>query len=156
MAKMKAWKLPASDGTTVASKDLKGTAYVLYFYPKDMTPGCTTEACAFRDNLAKLGRTGVKVFGVSPDPLKRHDRFIERHDLNFPLLSDEDHAIAEKLGAWGRKKFMGRESDGVIRSTFLVDAEGNLVREWKGVKVKGHVDEVLAAAKELAKSRSEK
>ena len=127
MAKMKAWKLPSSDGDTVASKDLKGEAYVLYFYPKDMTPGCTTEACDFRDNLSKLKRAGVKVFGVSPDPIKRHEKFIEKEGLNFPLLADEDHAIAEKLGVWGQKKMAGREYMGVIRATFLVDADGNTI-----------------------------
>ena len=151
MPKMKAWKLPGSDGTTVTSASLKGRPYVLYFYPKDMTPGCTTEACDFRDNMAKLKRAGVAVYGVSPDPIARHEKFIAKHDLNFVLLSAEDHAIADKLGVWGPKKFMGREFDGIIRTTFLVDAAGNVAKEWRSVKVKGHADDVLAAAKELKK-----
>jgi peroxiredoxin Q/BCP len=149
MAKIPAWKLPGSDGTTYASKDLKGTPYVLYFYPRDNTPGCTTEACDFRDNMARVEGKGVKVFGVSPDTLKSHDKFITKFDLPFVLLADEDHAIAEKLGVWGLKKFMGRESMGIIRTTFLISADGTILKQWDKVKVKGHVDEVLAAIDEL-------
>lgn len=146
---MPAWNLPSTEGGTQASKDLKGTAYVLYFYPRDNTPGCTTEACDFRDNLARLTKAGVKVFGVSADSLKSHDKFIAKYDLPFPLLSDEEHVLMEKLDVWGLKKFMGRESMGVIRSTFLVDGTGKIVKEWRKVSVKGHVDEVLAAIDEL-------
>lgn len=148
-AKMPVWSLPSSAGGVQTSKDLKGSPYVLYFYPKDLTPGCTTEACDFSARHAALGRLGVAVFGVSPDPLKQHAKFIAKHGLAFPLLSDEDHSLAEQLGAWGRKKFMGREYDGVLRSTFLVAADGRIAQEWRAVKVDGHADQVLAAAREL-------
>lgn len=146
---MPAWSLPASTGETISSADVAGTPYVLYFYPRDNTPGCTTEACDFRDNLARLESAGVKVFGVSADSLKSHDKFVAKYDLPFPLLSDAEHELMEQLEVWGLKKFMGRESMGVIRSTFLVDGEGVIVREWRKVRVKGHVDEVLAAIDEL-------
>ena len=148
MAKVPAFTLEATNGK-ISNKDLKGKPYVLYFYPKDMTPGCTTEACDFRDNMARIKRAKVGVYGVSPDPVARHEKFIDKHELNFPLISDPDHKLADKLKVWGPKKFMGREFDGIIRTTFLVDAEGTIVKEWRGVKVKGHVDEVLAAIKEL-------
>jgi len=146
--KMPAWKLPAHTGDTVASKDLKGRPYVLYFYPRDNTPGCTTESCDFRDNLKRLEGAGVAVFGVSADSLASHEKFAAKYDLPFPLLSDADHTLMDKLEVWGLKKFMGKESMGVIRSTFLVDADGKIVREWRKVKVKGHVDEVLQAVAE--------
>lgn len=149
MAKVPAFNLPASDGSKVASKNLKGEPYVIYFYPKDMTPGCTTEACDFRDNMERITGKGVKVFGISPDPIARHEKFIDKHELNFVLLADEDHAFAEKLKVWGPKKFMGKEFDGIIRSTFLVGADGSILKEWRKVKVKGHVDEVIAAIDEL-------
>ena len=148
MAKLPAFSLESTDGK-ISNKDLKGQPCVLYFYPKDMTPGCTTEACDFRDNMARIKRTKVAVYGVSPDPLARHETFIKKHALNFPLISDPEHKLADKLKVWGPKKFMGREFDGIIRSTFLIDAEGTIVKEWRSVKVKGHVDEVLAAIKEL-------
>ena len=149
--KFPAWRLPASDGRTIGSKDLAGTPYVLYFYPKDLTPGCTTEACDFNNELSGFAELGVEVFGVSPDPLARHEKFIAKHDLGFVLLSDEDHAVAEKLAVWGPKKFMGREFDGIRRSTFLVGADGKLIQEWRNVKVKNHVAEVLAAARETVR-----
>ncbi|MDA3961325.1 MAG: thioredoxin-dependent thiol peroxidase [Planctomycetota bacterium] len=147
--KMPAWKMPSSDGGHVASKDLKGSPYILYFYPRDSTPGCTTEACDFRDNMARLTKAGVKVFGVSRDSLASHAKFIDKQSLNFPLLVDEGQVLMEKIGVWGLKKFMGRESMGIIRSTFLVDGTGKIVREWRKVKVKGHVDEVISAVADL-------
>jgi thioredoxin-dependent peroxiredoxin len=149
MAKIPAFALPGTDGQTWSSKELKGSAYVLYFYPRDSTPGCTTEACDFRDNMARLKKAGVQVFGVSPDSLASHEKFIAKQSLSFVLLSDEGHAYAEKLKVWGEKMMYGKKVNGIIRSTFLIDAEGNIAREWRGVRVKGHVDEVLAAVKEL-------
>ncbi|TVR43253.1 MAG: thioredoxin-dependent thiol peroxidase [Planctomycetota bacterium] len=152
MAQIPAFSLSGSDGATYSAKGLKGKAYVLYFYPKDNTPGCTTEACDFRDNMARIVASGVEVFGVSPDSLKSHEKFIAKFDLPFVLLSDPEHSLAEKLGAWGRKKFMGKEYDGVIRSTFLIGSSGSILKEWRGVKVAGHVDEVIAAIDELVAS----
>ncbi len=148
MAKMPAFSLPGSDGRTWSAKDLKGEAYVLYFYPKDSTPGCTTEACGFRDNLARLTLRGVRLFGVSPDSLKSHATFIAKQDLNFPLLADADHVLADKLGVWIEKSMYGRKYMGIDRSTFLVGADGTILQEWRGVKVPGHVDEVLAAVEQ--------
>lgn len=147
MAKFPAFSLPGSDGSVHKSKDLKGEPYIIYFYPKDMTPGCTTEACDFRDNMSKLKRAGVKVFGVSPDPVERHNKFIDKYDLNFVLLADEDKKLIEKAGLWVEKNMYGKKMMGVLRSTFLVGADGTIVNEWRKVKVKGHVDEVLAAVK---------
>ena len=145
MAKIPAFSLPGSDGKTWSAKDLKGTPYVLYFYPKDSTPGCTTEACGFRDNLARLALRGVTLLGVSPDSLKSHATFIAKQDLNFPLLADTEHALAEKLGVWVEKSMYGRTYMGIERSTFLVGADGTILQSWRNVKVPGHVDEVLAA-----------
>jgi peroxiredoxin Q/BCP len=142
---MPAFSLPGSDGQTWSAKELKGKPYVLYFYPKDSTPGCTVEACDFRDNLARLGLHGVQLLGVSPDSLKSHATFIAKQDLNFPLLSDADHALAEKLGVWKEKSMYGRKYMGIERSTFLVGEDGTILEEWRGVKVPGHVDAVLAA-----------
>lgn len=149
MAKIPAFSLPGSDGKTWSSKELKGSAYVLYFYPKDSTPGCTTEACDFRDNLARLKKAGVQVFGVSPDSLASHAKFIAKQGLTFVLLSDGDKALATKLGVYGEKMMYGKKVMGIIRSTFLVGVDGTILREWRGVKVKGHVDEVLEAAQTL-------
>jgi peroxiredoxin Q/BCP len=145
MAKIPAFSLPGSDGKTWSAKDLKGTPYVLYFYPKDSTPGCTTEACGFRDNLARLALRGVTLLGVSPDSLKSHATFIAKQDLNFPLLADTEHVLAEKLGVWVEKSMYGRTYMGIERSTFLVGADGTILQSWRNVKVPGHVDEVLAA-----------
>ena len=148
MAKIPAFSLPGSDGQTWSAKALKGMTYVLYFYPKDSTPGCTTEACDFRDNFARLALRGVKLFGVSPDSLKSHTNFIAKQELTFPLLSDAEHVLAEKLGVWIEKSMYGRKYMGIDRSTFLVGADGTIVKEWRGVKVPGHVDEVVAAVEE--------
>ena len=144
-SKMPAFSLPGSDGKTWTNKALKGTPYVLYFYPKDSTPGCTTEACGFRDNLARLQMRGATLMGVSPDSLKSHATFIAKQDLNFVLLADVEKDLAIKLGVWVEKSMYGRTYMGVERSTFLVDAAGKIIQEWRKVKVAGHVDEVLAA-----------
>ena len=141
--------LTATDGTTVSLAALVGKPVVLYFYPKDMTPGCTQEACDFRDSSAELKKLGAVVLGVSPDSLDSHAKFTQTHALNFPLLADVDHAVCEAYGAWTEKDAQGQKSFGVTRSTFLIDKAGKIARAWRGVKVAGHVQEVLAALKDL-------
>ncbi len=128
---------------------LKGNPVVLYFYPKDNTPGCTTEACDFRDNMARITSAGAMVLGVSPDSVKSHQKFIGKFDLPFPLLVDDDHAVAEAYGAWGEKKMYGKTFQGLIRSTFLIDGEGKIAQAWYHVRAKGHVDTVLTALENL-------
>ena len=120
----------------------KGDRVVLYFYPKDNTSGCTQEACDFRDNVNRLISAAV-VIGVSPDSIKSHLKFKENHSLNFMLLSDPEHKLSEAFGAWGEKSMYGRKYFGIIRSTFILDENGEIKKEWRKVKVKGHVDEVL-------------
>ena len=139
------FKLPGSRGEDVALKDLKGKTVVLYFYPKDDTPGCTKEACGFRDAQRKFTSKQAIVLGVSPDSLKSHGKFIEKFELPFTLLSDADHEVAEKYGVWVEKSMYGRTYMGIERSTFVIDPEGKLKAEFRKVKVDGHVDEVLAA-----------
>lgn len=131
-------------------KDFRGkNNVVLYFYPKAMTPGCTAQACALRDSKKQLAKLDAVAIGISPDPVKRLQKFTERDQLNFTLLSDEDHAVADKYGVWDLKKFMGREFMGIIRSTFIIDKAGRLAHIMDKVKTKTHHDEVLAALKEL-------
>ena len=149
--KFPAFSLAASDGTTHKLKDYAGQPLIVYFYPKDNTPGCTIQACGFRDAYAGLKRAGAAVLGVSPDPMASHLRFVAKHGLTFPLLVDEDHALASELGVWAEKSLYGRRFMGIVRSTFLVDGKGQIAREWRKVKVAGHVDEVVAAVKELKK-----
>ena len=145
-----AFTLPDQDGNKVSLKQFKGEKnVVLYFYPKAMTPGCTTQACGIRDSRKALEKLDTVVLGVSPDPVARLGKFIEKQDLNFTLLSDEDHAIADKYGAWGPKKFMGREFDGVLRSTFIIGKDGRLKHIMEKVNTKTHHDDVLALIKEL-------
>ena len=120
----------------------KGEKVVLYFYPKDNTSGCTQEACDFRDNINRL-ISSATVIGVSPDSIKSHKKFKENHDLNFILLSDPEHKLAEKYGVWKEKSMYGRKYMGIERSTFVLDKDGNIEKEWRKVKVNGHVDEVL-------------
>lgn len=150
MPKMPAFSLPGSDGATHGAKSLAGAPYILYFYPRDMTPGCTAESCDFRDHHADLRKLGVQVFGVSTDSLDSHAKFIAKEKLNFVLLADEEHVLAEKLGVWKEKNLYGKKSMGIERSTFLVAADGTIAQEWRKVKVDGHVAEVVAAAKALA------
>ncbi len=140
--------IPANNGETVSLSDFKGKNVVLYFYPKDMTPGCTTEACDFRDQHESFKELDAVILGVSPDPVKRHQKFIEKHDLPFLLLADEDHEVAEEYGVWKLKKNFGKEYMGIERSTFVIDKEGELAKEWRKVKVKGHVEEALNYIKE--------
>ncbi len=128
-------------------KDFRGEKLILYFYPKDDTPGCTTEACDFRDNLSQLNSLGIKVVGVSPDSINSHKKFKEKYNLNFTLLSDPDHSVASAYGAYGEKKMYGKTKMGIIRSTFLIDEEGRLQKAWYNVKAKGHVEKILKELK---------
>jgi len=132
-------------GTPRRLSDYRGRPVVLYFYPKDDTPGCTKEACSFRDDYSVYEEAGVVILGVSPDSPKSHAKFKEKYNLPFTLLADEEHRVCELYGAWGRKKFMGREYDGVLRTTFLISADGTILRVFPDVKPEGHSKEVLAA-----------
>jgi thioredoxin-dependent peroxiredoxin len=143
--KAPAFSLPSSEGREIALKDLRGKKVVLYFYPKDDTPGCTREACAFRDAKARLARTGAVVLGVSPDSPASHGRFRDKHALNFTLLSDPDKAVAKKYGAFGEKVMYGKKVMGMIRSTFVIDEEGIVRRVFPRVRVDGHEEQVLEA-----------
>lgn len=138
----------ASNGKKVKLSDFRGKNVVLYFYPKDMTPGCTTQACDFRDHHKNFEQLDAIILGVSPDPLDRHDKFIEKHGLPFLLLADEDHQVAENYGVWKLKKNFGKEYMGIERSTFIINKEGNLVKAWRKVKVKNHVAEALQFIKD--------
>jgi peroxiredoxin Q/BCP len=148
--KAPAFTLTADDGSKVKLADLIGKPIVLYFYPKDDTPGCTKEACAFRDRKAELTKLGAVVLGVSCDSVASHAKFKDKFDLNFPLLADIDHAVAEKYGAWREKNMYGKKVIGVQRSTFLIDAEGKVAKVWKRAIVNGHDDKVIEALKTLA------
>lgn len=142
MAESVKFDLPNQDGERVSSDDLAGKPYVMFFYPRAMTPGCTTESCDFRDSYAEFSEAGYQVVGVSPDPPERNRKFKEKEGLNFDLLSDEDHQLAESLGAWGEKKLYGKVSDGLIRSTFVVDERGEVAKAYRNVKATGHVARV--------------
>jgi peroxiredoxin Q/BCP len=141
--------LPSDDGGKLKLSALRGSPVVLYFYPKDDTPGCTREACAFRDQRAALTKLGAKVIGVSADDLESHGKFRDKFELNFPLLADVDHKVAEKYGAWREKNLYGKKSMGIQRSTYLIDAEGKISKVWKRVSVDGHDAEVLEALRQL-------
>jgi peroxiredoxin Q/BCP len=140
-----AFRLPSDAGTPVALKDFKGRPVVLYFYPKDDTSGCTIEACEFRDSWRAVEATGAVVLGVSPDGVASHGKFKRKYELPFTLLADEDHAVAEAYGAWGEKQMYGRKYFGVLRTTYLIDAQGKVARVFEKVKPRGHAAEVLAA-----------
>ena len=138
-------------GEKVALKDFAGKKnVVIYFYPKALTPGCTTQACGIRDTQAELDKRDTVVFGLSPDPVDKLQKFIDKHDLNFDLLSDEDHAIADKYGVWALKKFMGKEFMGIVRTTFIIDKESRLVAVMDKFKTANHHEELLKALDELA------
>jgi peroxiredoxin Q/BCP len=147
-----AFTLTAGDGTKVRLSTLKGSPVVLYFYPRDDTPGCTREACAFRDQGERMRKLRAVVLGVSPDSVESHRKFHKKYKLNFPLLADENHKVAEKCGAWREKTRFGKKSMGIQRSTFLIDSKGKVVKVWKSVKVDGHDEQVLRALHELADS----
>ena len=141
--------LSSSEGGEVSLESLRGKAVVLYFYPKDDTPGCTKEACAFRDAQAVLKKKGAVVLGVSGDSLSAHEKFKAKYKLNFPLLADPDKAVAKKYGAWGEKVMYGKKVTGMIRSTFVIDKEGVVSRVFPRVRVEGHAEKVLEALDEL-------
>ncbi len=140
--------LPASNGEKISLSDFNEKNIVLYFYPKDMTPGCTTEACDFRDQTEEFKKEDTVILGVSPDPVESHQKFSEKHGLPFLLLADEDKEAAEAYGVWELKKNFGKEYMGIVRSTFIIDKKGTIVKEWKNVKVKNHVEETLQYIKE--------
>lgn len=143
--KSPAFSLPSSEGGKVSLKDYAGKKVVLYFYPKDNTPGCTQEACDFRDNMTRVVSAGAVVLGVSGDSVSSHEKFRDKFELPFPLLSDESHEMMEKYGVWKEKTNYGRTYMGVVRTTVLIDGQGIVRRIWPNVKVKGHVDAVLSA-----------
>lgn len=136
---------PSSTGEKVSLKTLRGKKVVLYFYPKDDTPGCTTEACAFRDNLKRVESKGALVFGVSPDNVDSHKKFIDKFNLTFPLLADEDTKIATAYGVWKEKSMYGKHYMGIERTTFIIDGQGNIAKIFHKVKPEGHAEEVLKA-----------
>ena len=133
----------------ISLSDFKGHTVVLFFYPKDDTPGCTVEACAFQEALPTFEGVNAKVIGVSPDPVKKHVKFKEKFGLEYPLVADTDHAVSEAYGVWGEKKFMGRKYMGVARTTFVIDAKGRIAHVFEGVKPAGHADEVAEVVRGL-------
>lgn len=143
------FELPDDQGNIVRLRDLRGQTVVLYMYPKDQTPGCTAQACDFRDNLARIQAAGAVVLGLSPDSVASHKRFKEKYGLTFPLLSDEGGAVASRYGAWVQKSLFGRKFMGIERSTFIIDGDGILRKAFRKVKVRGHVDQVLRALEEM-------
>jgi peroxiredoxin Q/BCP len=148
-AKAPNFKLNADNGETLSLKDFKGRALVLYFYPKDDTPGCTSEACAFNEAMPHFEKMDAVVLGISRDSLKSHEKFSQKYGLTFPLLSDEDGTMCEAYGVWVEKSMYGKKYMGIERTTFLIDATGKIAKIWPKVKVPGHAKEVLDAVKAL-------
>lgn len=144
-----AFTLLDQTGTERSLKDYARQWVILYFYPRDDTPGCTTEACSFRDEYDYLQEQGIVVLGVSKDSVKSHAKFAEKYNLHFPLLADEDHAVIEAYGSWGLKKFMGREFMGIFRQTFIIDPKGNIAKVYPKVTPKEHIGQILKDLKEL-------
>jgi thioredoxin-dependent peroxiredoxin len=138
------FSLSNQEGVTVSDADFAGKKYVMFFYPRAMTPGCTTESCDFRDSYEEFGEAGYQVVGVSPDPPSRNRRFKDKEGLTFDLLSDEDTTLARSLGAWGEKSLYGKVTKGLIRSTFVIDEHGQVEKEYRNVKATGHVARVKA------------
>ena len=136
------WTANSTQGT-LSSESLQGQSYILYFYPKDMTPGCTTQACDFRDNLERLTALGYQIIGVSPDSLKRHETFQQKYQFSFALIADEEHQLAQTFGVWREKKNYGRTYMGIVRSTFIIDANGVFEDVQINVRAKGHVERLL-------------
>lgn len=143
------FELPDDTGAARRLSDFRGRPVVLYFYPADDTPGCTKEACNFRDDYSRYRGQGVTILGVSPDSERSHERFKSKYDLPFPLLADAGHRVCSLYGVWGRKQLMGRSYDGVLRTTFLIDASGKIARVFEGVRPAEHSAEVLAEVKTL-------
>ena len=143
------FNMPTDDGTDITLKSLQGKPVVLYFYPKDDTPGCTKEACGFRDALPDFSKLNVDVIGVSKDSVKKHEKFKAKHALTFRLASDENGDVCERYGVWKEKNMYGRKFMGIERSTFLIDGDGVVRQAWRKVRVPGHVENVLEAAKDL-------
>jgi peroxiredoxin Q/BCP len=141
--------LSDDNGAKVKLSSCRGTPVVLYFYPKDDTPGCTREACSFRDRKAEIAKAGIKVFGISPDTVASHAEFRDKFTLNFPLLADVGHKVAERYGAWREKNMYGKKTLGIQRSTFLIDREGRVAKTWKSVQVDGHDEKVMEAVAAL-------
>jgi peroxiredoxin Q/BCP len=137
------FELQSDSGETVRLSDFRGKPVVLYFYPKDDTPGCTTEACEFRDAYDRYREQGIEILGVSPDDVASHDKFKSKHELPFTLLADPDHRTAEAYGVWGERSFAGKKYMGINRSTFIIDEDGNVVRAMLGIKPAGHAAAVL-------------
>jgi peroxiredoxin Q/BCP len=137
--------LPDENGDFHTLSNYRGSPVVLYYYPKDDTPGCTTEACSFRDDYSQYNKFGAVILGVSPDPINKHSKFKQKYDLPFILLSDIDHKVCELYGVWGLKKFMGREYEGVFRTTFIISQKGDIKHVFENVKPSGHSQEVLEA-----------
>ena len=138
------FSLPSTDGSIVSLKDFKGKKVVLYFYPKDDTSGCTKEACSFRDNLARVKKKGAILIGVSADSVNSHQKFTDKYDLSFPLISDEEKSMIKAYGVWKEKSMYGRKYMGIERTTFIIDEKGKIAHIFPKVKVEGHTDEVLA------------
>ncbi|MBI2619127.1 MAG: thioredoxin-dependent thiol peroxidase [Ignavibacteriales bacterium] len=141
------FELPSSDGTNVSLNGFRGRRVILYFYPKDNTPGCTKEACSFNDNLSRLKRNGVVVLGISADSVTSHQKFAAKYGLRFPLLSDESKEVLNAYGVWKKKSLYGRTFMGIERTTFLIDEDGRIRAIFPRVKVDGHTEEILAALK---------
>lgn len=137
------FSLPDKNDVMHGLSDYQGKWLIVYFYPKDDTPGCTKEACSFRDKGDEFIKKGVTIIGISKDSVSSHKKFADKYHLNFPLLSDPDHTTIEKYGAWGKKKFMGREYDGIFRNTYLIDPKGEIVKEYKGVNPLTHANQIL-------------
>lgn len=149
--KAPAFTLPAGDGGKISLSEMRGKRTILYFYPKDDTPGCTQESCDFRDNLASFNRAGAAVIGISRDSIASHEKFKKKHKLNFPLASDECGEVCEKYGVWVQKSMYGKKYMGIERSTFLIDERGRIEKIWRKVKVKDHAAEVLNEVKNRKK-----
>ena len=147
--KAPAFSLNDQDGKTLKLADYSGKPVVLYFYPKDDTPGCTKESCEFRDNLPDFKKSKAAIFGVSILDEKSKKKFADKLDLNFPLLADADHSIADKYGVWQEKSLYGRKFMGIVRTTYLIGTDGKVARRWDNVKVDGHAEEVLGAVQKL-------
>ncbi|WP_315794452.1 thioredoxin-dependent thiol peroxidase [Paenibacillus sp. BIC5C1] len=143
------FELPSSTGETVKLSDYRGQRVLIYFYPKDMTSSCTQQACDFRDRHEEFKGLNTVILGISIDPMKQHDKFIAKYGLPFILLSDEEHKVAEQYGVWQLKKMYGKEYMGMVRSTFLIDEEGVLLKSWLKVRVKGHIEAALEAVQQL-------